>query len=125
VKKLLNVLLVLASLIGYMEWGGGNNAFLFQVEYQLLFESGKESNAFTHPFVVVPLLGQVLLLTTLFQGTPSRRLTYIGLACLSLLLLFLFFIAVLGFNMRMLASTLPFLIIGILILRAYRRPQII
>ncbi len=61
-KKLLNILLILTSLIGYLEWGKGNTAFLGYVEYELIFKGNRSTDSFLHPFVIVPLLGQVLLL---------------------------------------------------------------
>jgi len=121
-KKLLNACLLLSSCIGYLEWGKGNFAFLFQVEYELLFGS-KDSQNFLHPFVLVPLLGQLLLLVTLFQKVPARALTYTGLASLSLLILFIFLIGALTPNFRMLLSTLPFIITGIMVLRYNRKEK--
>lgn len=119
-KKLFNFCLLLASLVGYLEWGKDNFAFLFQVEYELLF-GNKDSQNFLHPFVLLPLLGQLLLIITLFQKTPKRALTYTALASLSLLMLFICFIGALTLNFKVLLSTMPFIITGILILRYNRR----
>ncbi|MCB0699271.1 MAG: hypothetical protein KDC11_05450 [Chitinophagaceae bacterium] len=119
-KKLLNLCLILASLIGYLEWGTGNKEFLFQTEYDLLFGAKSLMKAI-HPFVLIPLGGQLLLLFTLFQKTPSKKLTYIALASLSLLMLFLTFIGITAPNIKILASTIPFLITGVLIIMANRR----
>lgn len=118
-KKVLNGCLLAASLIGYLEWGKGNFAFLFQVEYELLF-GAKNSQNFLHPFVLVPLLGQLLLFITLFQKVPRRVLTYIALASLSLLMLFICFIGIIVPNFKMLFSTIPFIVTGILILKYNR-----
>ena len=118
-KKLLNLGLILTSLIGYLEWGGGNSEFLFQIEYDLIFGALKDLNNFKHPFVLLPMLGQVLVLITLFQKTPGRTFTFIGLACMSLLMLFILLAGVLGLNPRVILSTLPFIIIGILVVRAH------
>lgn len=118
-KKLLNAALILTSLIGYLEWGGGNHQFLFQIEYELIFGALKDLNNFKHPFVLLPMLGQVLILITLFQKTPGRTLTFIGLTCMSLLMLFILLVGVLGVNLRVILSTIPFVITGILVLRAH------
>ena len=120
-KKALNIALILSSLIGYLEWGTDHSMFLFQMEYELLFQRSPTSNTFLHPFVLIPLLGQLLLLFTIFQKKPSRVLTYIGLSALSLLLVFMFFIGIMGMNVKILASTLPFIMTGVLVIRANRR----
>lgn len=121
-KKILNLCVVLTSLIGYLEWGTDNSAFLGQTEYELIF-GAKSLQNMIHPFVIVPLAGQLLLLITLFQKTPSRLLSYIGLASLSLLLVFIFIIGAMTPNFKMLASTIPFIISGILVLRYNRRSR--
>lgn len=121
-KKLLNLCLIITSLFGYLEWGQGQQSFLFQTEYELIF-GDKGLQNLLHPFVILPLGGQLLLLITLFQKTPSKALTYIGLGCLSLLLVFIAFIGVISFNFKILASTLPFIITGILVIMKYRKEK--
>ena len=119
--KLLNLGVLLSSFIGYLEWGGNNSSFLIQSEYEVLSKMFVDIGSNLHPFIILPLLGQVLLIITLFQKEPSKRLTYIGLACLALLLLFMFFIGLISLNIKVLFSTLPFIIFGVLIIRHYRQ----
>ncbi len=119
-KKILNLCLLLSSLLGYLEWGGGQHSFLGQAEFELLFGSSTTDN-FAHPFVLIPLAGQLLLFITLFQKTPSRILTYIGLGSLSLLLLFMFAIGIMSMNFKIIASVIPFIVFGVLVIRANRR----
>ncbi len=113
-RKILNGLAVLTSLVGYLEWGGGNSSFLFQAEWEVLGKFVSDPVAAAHPFTLLPLLGQVLLLITLFQREPSRWLTYIGIACLSLLLVFMFLIGLLSLNFKILLSTIPFIVAAVL-----------
>lgn len=122
-KKLLNLCLLLSSLLGYLEWGGGQHSFLGQAEYDLLFGS-KGAENFAHPFVLIPLAGQLLLFITLLQKTPSRILTYIALASLSLLLLFIFFIGIMGMNIKMIASVIPFIVFGVLVIKYNRKGKV-
>lgn len=121
-KKLLNLGLILASLIGYLEWGGGNSAYLGQTEYELLFGEGS-LKSLAHPFVILPLLGQLLLLITLFQKTPGKVLTFIGLGCLSLLLVFMFVIGVMSGSAPIIFSTLPFIILAIITISIHMRKK--
>ena len=116
-KKLLNAFLVLTFLIGYLEWGGGNQTFIFQAEAEILRKLVDNPIEVLHPFTVIPFCGQVLLLITMFQGTPNRVLTLVGLTCLSTIILFLFFIGLISLNLKVLGSTIPFLVTGGLVLR--------
>lgn len=111
-KKLLNLLLVLASLGGYLEWGGGNSMFLVQAEIDLFRKGFADPLSVLHPFTLLPVFGQIALLATLFQKEPGKALTFIGLGGLGLLLGLMFLIGVLDTNPRILASTLPFLVIA-------------
>ncbi|GAB4210166.1 MAG: hypothetical protein Fur0023_22490 [Bacteroidia bacterium] len=118
--KLLNILLVVASLIGYLEWGKDNKSFLIEAEFELLKKMFTDPISAVHPFTLIPLLGQILLLITLFQNAPSRKLTYLGISSIGLLLVFMFFIGIIGLNLKILASTLPFIVISILTIKYQR-----
>lgn len=120
-KKILNGCLILTSLIGYLEWGGGNNLFLFQGEIEVITKLYQDPLAAAHPFTLLPLFGQLILLFTLFQKTPGRLLTVIGMGSLSVLLLFMFLIGMISFNYKILVSTIPFLITAILTILEVRK----
>jgi len=119
-KKLLNLLLILTSLAGYLEWGRDQSMFLFQMEAELFAKALREPGSVIHPFTVLPVLGQLALLWTVFQRTPSRLLTYAGMAGLGLLLGLMFVIGLMTGNMKILASTAPFLVVAVITVRAHR-----
>jgi len=112
-RKILNGLVILTSLFGYLEWGSGNSSFLLQAEWEVLRKLFSEPLAVIHPFTLLPLLGQTLLLVTLFQKSPGKWLTYIGLACLGLLLLLITFIGAISVNYKIFLSTVPFIVTAI------------
>jgi len=116
-KKLLNAGLILTSLIGYLEWGTENHTFLFQAEWVVLSKLIQDPMAVVHPFTLLPLFGQIVLLITLFQERPNRIMTFVGLACLGILLFLMFFIGVISFNYKIFLSTLPFVITAVLTVR--------
>lgn len=120
-NKLLNIGLLLSSLIGYLEWGTDQRAFLFQIECTVFLSPS--ADRIGHPAVLLPLIGQALLLITLFQQRPSRMLSLAGLACLSLIVLFVFVIGLMSGKLLIAASTLPFIVCGIFVLRAQRPPN--
>jgi len=121
--KILNALLIVTSLFGYLEWPN-NSAFLWQAELDLIAKLFSDPVSVLHPFTLLPMLGQIALLVTLFQTTPSRALTIAGIVCLGLLLFFIFAIGLLSVNIRVTLSTLPFVVVAILTIWVmFRKPS--
>jgi hypothetical protein len=108
-SKVINLLLLFTSLIGYLEWGKGNSSFLFQAEWDILKKMFSSPSEYLHPFILIPFFGQLLLIISLFQKQPSRLVTFLGIACIGLLLLFMLLVGVLSKNVWIILSTLPFL----------------
>jgi hypothetical protein len=121
--KLLNALLVITSLFGYLEWGKNNHMFLFEAEYEILRKLISDASSVVHPLILLPLFGQLLLTGTLFQQIPGRIMTFTGIACLAVLLLFMFFIGIISFNSKILFSTLPFMLVAILAILNFRKTK--
>lgn len=120
-QRIINLLIILTSCLCYLEWGGGQSAFL--VEMELLLLSGQTSSAgdFTHPLIFLPQVGQLLVLIALLQKTPNRRLTTVGLALIAVLLLLVSVVGLIELSPRIFGSTVPFLAVGIWHLR--RKPN--
>ncbi len=118
--KILNLLLILTSLLGYLEWGKGNAEFLFQTEAGILSKVFTDPVSVIHPFTLLPIAGQLLLLWTLFQRVPSKLLTYLGMAGIGVLLVLMFAIGLMSLNPRILASTAPFLVLCFLTIKHHR-----
>lgn len=119
--KILNLLLIVTSLFGYLEWGGSNHSFLFESEFQVL--SGLLSNpeSVIHPFTVIPLVGQILLLFTVFQRKPGKALTFIGIACIGVLLGFMLFVGLMALNYKIIISTIPYFIISMVTISTFKK----
>lgn len=111
--RVLNGLVILTSLLGYLEWGADNRTFLFQAEWEVLRRLSSDPLSVIHPFTLVPLIGQILLLITLFQRRPGAVLTLVGIACLMLLLGLVCFIGLISLNGKIFASTIPFLTLAV------------
>ena len=119
--KILNALLVVTSLFGYLEWGQTNNMFLFEAEAEILTKLIRDPQSILHPFTLLPLFGQILLLITLFQKTPGKWLTFVGMAGIGVLLTFMFLIGILSMNVKILVSTLPFMITAWMVIVHHRK----
>jgi len=119
--KILNLLVILTSLIGFLQWGKGNSMFLFQAEAEVLSKLFVSPMDVIHPLIMLPLLGQILLLVTLIQKEPNKILTLSGVCALGLLLGLMFIVGLIDLNIKILASTIPFLIMVILIFRHHKK----
>jgi len=121
--KTLLILLILSSFTGYLEWGKGNSAFLYEAEIDVLKKLFTKPREATHPLTLLPLFGQILLLVALLRKSPGRKLIYTGIACIGLLLVFMFIIGILGPNIKILTSTLPFIIISLITISQVRKQK--
>jgi len=120
--RLINIGLLVTSLFCYLEWAD-KSTFLFQAEYDLLFKSGSGVRSFAHPLILLPLCGQLLLLFALFRKQQNLRWTFIAMAMLSLLVLMIFLVGILSLNLKITASTLPFILISIYAIRYYKKTK--
>ncbi len=109
-KKILNLILILTSFLGYLEWGNSKSMFLFQGELDVFSQFLKDPLSLLHPFVLLPLIGQILLLITLFQKEPGKILTFTGMAGVGILLLLILLVGLLNQNPKMIVSSFPFLL---------------
>lgn len=123
--KILNLLLIITSLIGYLEWAGNNHVFLFQVEFEIIYKFFKNPTIIIHPFILFPLIGQILLFITLFQKSASKILTYISIVGIGLLLGFIFISGIISLNFKIIISTIPFLIVAIFTIRSFNKSNTI
>ncbi|MBX7052314.1 MAG: hypothetical protein K1X54_09790 [Flavobacteriales bacterium] len=120
--KVLNFLTILTSLLGYLEWGGGeSHSFLFQAEAEVFSKLFSNPTSVLHPFILIPLGGQLMLLLTLFMKPYTKFLTYAGIISIAVLLLLILLIGLMSMNFWMVLSTLPFFIVSTLSFRYQRR----
>ncbi|KXK47979.1 MAG: hypothetical protein BWX95_02234 [Bacteroidetes bacterium ADurb.Bin141] len=115
--KILSALLILFSLFGYLEWGKENHSFLFEAEYEVFSKLFTDTQSVIHPFTLIPLIGQISLMITLFQRSPHKRMIYAGIVCIGLLIGLMFFIGIISKNFKILISTIPFIATAIYTLR--------
>ncbi|MBK9285864.1 MAG: hypothetical protein IPM51_16335 [Sphingobacteriaceae bacterium] len=108
--KILILLVILTSFIGYMEWGDKNHSLLIQAEYEVIRNLFSNPLAVLHPITIIPLFGQLLLFISLFLKKPNRILIYTGVCCLGMLMGFLFAIGLSVLNLKMFVASLPFIL---------------
>lgn len=111
--KILNLLLIITSLLGYLEWSGNSHIFLFKAEIEIFSKLFTNPVSVIHPFTILPLVSQILLLITIFQKKPSKILTYISITGLGLLIGFMFVIGLMSMNFKIIVSTIPFIVVAV------------
>lgn len=118
-SKIINFLLIISSLFGYLEWGGNMHSFLFEAELAIISKLLTNTGSVLHPLTVLPLIGQIILLFTLFQKIPSRKLTYLAIAGLGCLIGLMFVIGLISLNYKIIASTAPFIFLTVVAIKHY------
>lgn len=107
--RIISAGLFISFLLCYLEWGRTNAGFIFQMEYELFASSKDLENSFSHPLVLLPFAGQLLLLYNTVSPKPHRRLTLYCVILLSLLVLMILLGGLLLLNLKIVGSVLPFL----------------
>lgn len=119
--KILHIILIASSLIGYLEWGNHNHVFLAEAEIDIIHKLFTNLQSALHPLTVLPLIGQIILLTTLFQKQPSKLYSLIGIYSLGILFVLVFVIGVMSLNFKFILSTVPFIATAIYTILSHRK----
>lgn len=114
--KFLTLGVIISSLFGYLEWGRGNHQFLFETERLVIQKIGTDPLSVVHPFVLMPLIGQIILVVTLFIQKPAKKWIMAGMALIALLLGFMLLVGILALNYKIVISVIPYFVFsGILV----------
>ena len=114
--RILTVCLIIFSLLGYLEWGEGSHQFIYQIEGEVLGKIFTDITSVLHPFVILPLIGQMLLLYTVIRPKSKSWILYTGIGGIALLYSFMLFVGFLTGNPKIIISTLPYLITAIVLI---------
>ena len=121
-QKLAIFCLFVSFLFCYLEWAD-QSAFVYEVAYLLLFEKSEKASSFAHPLVLLPFLGQVLVLISLFMPKPKKWVVLTGMGMMGLLVLMLVLVGVLGKNWKIALATVPFLLSAVWCVKGFRRKR--
>ncbi|MBI1226904.1 MAG: hypothetical protein GC192_16855 [Bacteroidetes bacterium] len=109
-KFLLPFAIILAFSFCYMEWGGGNSAFIFEVEKTVFQKDTNMLQTLTHPLIMFGLIGQLLLLVCAFtEGKKRKWFAWTGIGLLSIIVFFVLLAGALSMNWKALGSVVPFI----------------
>ena len=115
--KLLRVGLLLSFLGLYLEWGKRQHAFVAQIEWQIISLQKPLLGTFLYPLVLLPFVGQLLLLYTLFTTQPRRWQTRTSIVFMGTLAIIVLLSGVFSFNWKIILSSLPFWTLSVLLWR--------
>jgi len=124
IVRILLFLLLLSSLFVFLEWGKGNQMYLYQIEGEILNKLFSNPKSVLHPFIILPLIGQFLLLFALLSNTNYKKIIISGIVCIGILVFFILVVGILSNNIKISLSTLPFLVLSILIFLNLRKNNI-
>lgn len=106
--------LLLTSLFGYLAWGNNQQAFLYQIEWDVISKLKNEPASVMHPLILLPLSGQLLLLISVFKKHPGKILLFTGLGCIGVLFLMMLLAGILSNNAKIILFALPYLIVALI-----------
>jgi len=114
----LKILLLISTFIGYLEWGTDQSSFIVQSEWEVLKKVPEDPLSLWHPFILLPVAGQLLLLFDIIKKNKGKKLSVIAIVLMSLLYLMILFIGLLDMNFKKILSALPFFILSFVIIRS-------
>lgn len=120
-KRLLNIALLVAFLICYLEWPPHNSMFIFQAEYEIFSKTKSLFDNLTHPIILTGLIAQLLLLIAALKNNFNKKFNTLGVVLLGIVVLFFLFVGILSANLKISISTLPFLAVATLYFVKFRK----
>lgn len=121
--RLMATLLLISSCMGYMEWGATNSSFIIGAEIEVFRKLLNNPLDVSHPLILFPLAGQLLLLFSAFRKKPTEILIFCAIVMLSFLLLFIFIIGLLSLHMKMIFFNLPFIALSVWFVLRWRKQR--
>lgn len=103
-------LLLLSPLIVYLQWGKNQSEFLLHAEITVFKTLLSQPQQLNSPFVILPLLGQLLCLPNLILMYKSTKLLVLAAVLLSSLIVMVLFVSVITLNILSFVSVLPFIV---------------
>lgn len=106
--RFINAGLLLTFSLGYMEWGQGYSAYIFEVIVKLFSNWHDLLQSLVNPLILAGLAGHILLIWCVFQEKPNRKLNIAGILILAPVIVLVLLAGALSGNWKMILSALPF-----------------
>lgn len=115
------LLLIPAFLLCYMEWGGGQSGFVWDVFIKVLTEKEKLRDNLMHPVILSGLLGMLAMLYCGIAAHSPRKVQLITLLLPGIVVLLILLSGLLSQNVKMVLSAFPYITISLLIIRSGKK----
>ncbi len=103
------LILLIAFNCCYLEWGGNNHAFIFNI-YSELFVKERVMQNLLHPIILTALLSQLMILFYVLTGSLSKMILKSVVGIYAFIVIFFLVIGLLSKSYLMVLSTIPFFI---------------
>lgn len=105
-----------------LEWPPNNSYFVFEMIFELFFKKKDVSTFIFHPVILAGIFGAGCLVYNTVTGY-KKWVQIVGVLLLGILVLLFLLSGIFSKNIKMITSTLPFIVLGIYSLR-YKKTQI-
>lgn len=112
-RRFVNLLMLIAFQIGYLEWPPHNSMFVFQAQYEIFSITDRLLTNLFHPIILLGLVAQIILIIGAFLPNLNKKINAIGIIGLGLLMLLFLIISILSKNLNMFLATLPYLSLSV------------
>lgn len=120
--KWFNIGLIVSFGLCLLEWPTNNSFFVFEMIFELFFKKKDVSTFIFHPVILAGIFGAGCLVYNTVAGY-KKWVQIVGVLLLGILVLLFLLSGIFSKNIKMIASTLPFIVLSIYSLR-YKKTQI-
>lgn len=106
--RILLLVCFVSFLFCYLGWGEGQGGYFWELEYEIIAKGLRKD--LLHPALLLPFVGQMLILIAIVAPGVPKWICLIGLALCGLLVLFLLFIEIIGRQPAGIGATVLYLI---------------
>lgn len=111
-NRIFAALTLISTFLVYFEWGGGNQAFLWEMELDLFQKATEDIAALGHPLIILPLMAQILLIVIIALPNARRSLPIVAVSLFGILAFIVLLGGVGGSNYKIIGFSLPFVILS-------------
>jgi len=108
-KRLIYLLTLISFSLAYMEWGGDNHGYVFDIQKKVFTEPDHFISNITHPVILAGFVGQIILLIAIFKPKIRFIFVIIAIGLLGVPIILILMSGLFSSNARIVGSCLPFL----------------
>lgn len=115
--------LFISFFLGYLEWGKDSSAFVYEGFIEVVSNSKGLRSNFTHPLIVLPLIGEIIFITGVFNSQLQNKWLITALVLTGLLYVMILLAGVLSLNFKMILSATPYVSFAVGLIAVIRKEK--